>query len=289
MRILTWLLNEPFPIRRLLKVAIQRFEVGSYSFRYSINALWRSNYAYLVYEAAQMATRLGEPAVSILEFGVAGGGGLVALEYHAEEIEKIFPVKIEIYGFDTGEGLPGPVDYRDLPYHWKPGFFKMDEVTLRARLKRAKLVLGNVSETLPAFFNNYRPAPIGAVSQDLDFYSSTVTALHLFEDDTTHFLPRVFCYFDDVVGNETELYNDFTGERLAIHEFNAKHERMKLSPIYYLWYKSMMPVWRHQMWSLHFFDHNKYGTFISQENQQLTVDSYGRPSLLARGPRSHRR
>lgn len=263
------LFNEPFVIRKLIRIGIRELGIGSYSFRYNIGAVKRPHYAYMVYQAAQLAARLGEPRVSILEFGVAGGAGLLALEYHAEQVEKIFPVKIEIYGFDTGEGLPPPEDYRDLPYHWKSSFFKMDVPELRKRLKRSILVLGNVSETLSTFFSKYNPALVGAASQDLDYYSSTVTALKLF-DDSAHFLPRVICYFDDTIGGDVELYNDFTGERLAIHEFNDSHRSAKLSPVYYL---SVMPgaAWHHQIWSLHYFDHPNYNTFVSGENQQLAI------------------
>lgn len=264
------LFNEPFPVRKLLQVGIRKLGIGSYSFRYDIGAVKRPHYAYMVYQAAQLAARLGEPRVSILEFGVAGGAGLLALEYHAEQIEKLFPVKIEIFGFDTGAGLPPPEDYRDLPYHWKSSFFKMDVPELHKRLKRSTLVLGNVTETLSGFFDKYNPAPVGAVSQDLDYYSSTVTALKLFDADSIHFLPRVICYFDDTIGGDVEFYNDFTGERLAINEFNESHGSVKLSPVYYL---SAVPgpSWHHQIWSLHYFEHPHYNTFVSDDNQQLAI------------------
>jgi hypothetical protein len=265
------LFNEPFVIRKLFQIAIREVGIGSYAFRYDIGAVKRPNYAYLVYQAAQLAARLGEPRVSILEFGVAGGAGLLALEYHAEQIEKIFPVKIEIYGFDTGVGLPPPEDYRDLPYHWKANFFRMDVPELRKRLKRSTLVLGNVTDTLSTFFDKYNPAPIGAASQDLDYYSSTVAALKLFDANNTHFLPRVVFYFDDMMGGDVEFYNDFTGQRLAISEFNDFHSSAKLSPVYYLSARPSAPIWHRQIWMLHYFNHPAYNTFISGENQQLAI------------------
>jgi hypothetical protein len=228
-------------------------------------------YAYLVYQAAQLAARLGQPKVSIIEFGVAGGAGLLALEYHAEQIEKLFPVKIEIYGFDTGAGLPPPEDYRDLPYHWKPGFFAMDVPALQSRLKRAKLVIGDIRDTIHSFVDTWHPAPIGAVSHDFDYYSSTVAALNLFDINPAAILPRVCVYFDDVLGGDMELYNDFSGERLAIHEFNAAQPSRKLSPIYYLQESQWALPWSLQMWSLHLFDHPDYNKFISDENQQLPI------------------
>jgi len=100
---------------------------------------------------------------------------------------------------------------------------------------------------------------------------STMTALKLFDADSKYFLPRVFCYFDDTIGGDVEFFNDFTGERLAIHEFNESHRSVKLSPVYYLSAAPSSPSWHHQIWSLHYFDHPKYNTFVSGENQQLAI------------------
>lgn len=245
--------------------------LGGPQFQYDIGAIERPPYAYLVYNAAKLAHRLGHQRVSILEFGVAGGEGLLSLERHADWVEKLFPVKIEVYGFDTGEGLPTPVDYRDLQYHWKAGHFRMDQEGLGSRLKRAKLVLGDVRITAVSFLDAFRPAPIGGVSHDLDFYSSTMDALKLFDAPDDFILPRVFCYFDDILGGETELYNDYTGERAAILDFNATHKNKKLSQAYYLQATASFQRWHHQIWILHNFNHRDYGKFIGQENQQLRL------------------
>ena len=96
----------------------------------------------------------------------------------------------------------------------------MDVDTLRKKLTRAKLVLGDVAETRKSFFHEFNPAPIGAILHDLDFYSSTHEALKLFDVDAKYFLPRVFMYFDDIKGNNTWLASEYTGELLAINEFN---------------------------------------------------------------------
>ena len=88
-----------------------------------------------MYQGARLAKLLGIPRISVLEFGVAGGNGLVVIEQHARWIQRELGVGLEIYGFDTGEGLPEPVDYRDLPYGWKAGFFKMDRAVLDRRLQ----------------------------------------------------------------------------------------------------------------------------------------------------------
>ena len=111
------------------------------------------------------------------------------LEYHAQQTSKLLDIDIDIYGFDIAEGLPEPLDYRDLPYQWKKGFYKMDVPTLQARLKKAKLVLGDIKDTSKYFFEKYNPAPIGAIAHDLDFYSSTVAALNMLAADERNYLP----------------------------------------------------------------------------------------------------
>jgi hypothetical protein len=263
-------------IRRLLRRErvrriIQRHEMGSYRFRLSIDAVDRPHYAHLVYHAAQLAAKLGLPSISVLEYGVAGGNGLLCLEKHAAEVEKLFPVRIEVYGFDTGEGLPAPVDYRDLPYHWKEGFFRMDQAALKAKLTRARLVLGDIRDTARSFFDEYRPAPVGAMVHDFDFYSSTAEGLRMLEADEKYFLPRVFCYFDDTIGDEVALLNDFTGQRLAINEFNERHDAVKLCAPYYL-LRRRPHLWHRQIWVCHFFRHSRYNAFVSHEDQQLRID-----------------
>ena len=83
----------------------------------------RPHYAYGVYHAALQARELGIKKISVIEFGVADGKGLIALENVAIEIEKKIGIDINVYGFDTGQGMPESLDYRDLPYVWKKGFF----------------------------------------------------------------------------------------------------------------------------------------------------------------------
>jgi hypothetical protein len=53
-----------------------------------------------------LALSLGYKEVSILEFGVAGGNGLVALEAIKEIIERYLPIKIRLFGFDMARGYP---------------------------------------------------------------------------------------------------------------------------------------------------------------------------------------
>ena len=62
----------------------------------------RPHYAYCMYQAARLAMLLGIPRISVLEFGVAGGNGLIVIEQHAGWIQRELGVNLEVYGFDTG-------------------------------------------------------------------------------------------------------------------------------------------------------------------------------------------
>jgi pimeloyl-ACP methyl ester carboxylesterase len=261
---------DPYPLRRLTIQAIKDREIGDYQWRVGLGAVERPAYGWCVLAAAQLAKRLGLTRVSVVEFGVAGGNGLLALENHAEQVRRALGVDVEVYGFDTGQGLPRPTDYRDLPYHWKEGFFRMDPEALQARLRSAHLVLGEIRDTLPSFVDRHNPAPIGAVMHDMDLYSSTAEGLKLFDVEEKYRLPRIFTYFDDIIGHDAALYNDYTGERLAIAEFNESHPGLKISPAYMLSCRALAQ-WQHQIYVAHDFDHSHYNDFISQPEQQLPL------------------
>ena len=135
--------------------------VRSYRRRLDYDLIERPHYGHCLLHAATLARKLGHPRVSAIEFGVAGGNGLVALERHAEAVRAETGVEVAIFGFDTGRGMPPPRDYRDMPYMWQAGYFEMDEGALRARLRSARLILGDVAETLPGFAAREGPPPIG--------------------------------------------------------------------------------------------------------------------------------
>jgi len=220
-------------------------------------------YGYGVVQAAALAARLQIPAVSVLELGVAGGNGLVRLQQLSREYGPA-GVRLDVCGFDRGSGMPTPVDYRDTPCIWQPGFFQMDEVALRQRLVEAELLLGDIAEIGPRFLAA-DPAPVGFISFDLDYYSSTSAAMAaLLDGASERYLPRVVCYFDDTVGPHHEMHSPFTGELLAIEEFNAASENRKIAPIRGLRYK-LSPhdgAWMPGMHVLHLFDHPRYNDYI---------------------------
>ena len=221
----------------------------------------RPHFAWGILFAANMAKALKIDRISAIEFGVAGGNGLVSMEETAVAIGKRLGIQIDVFGFDTGKGLPRPTDYRDLPNIFREGTLAMDQERLRKRLKTARLILGPVEETIGTFIDS-RPAPVGFVSFDLDYYSSTMHAFKLLDANDSILLPRIHCYLDDVLGF---TYSEFTGERLAVAEFNERHAMRKISPIFGLNHFVPAPhnraVWHEQMFLAHIFDHRLYGEY----------------------------
>ncbi len=220
----------------------------------------RPQYLWGTLLAVRVAAALGLPRIAALEFGVAGGNGLLALERAAAAATRCSGVEVDVIGFDAGTGMPPPVDHRDLPWLIEPGWFEMDESALRARLRSAQLVLGPVGETVPEF-TGAAHAPVGFVAFDLDYYSATVEAFGVLAAPTGGLLPRVACYFDDLFGYG---WSDFNGERAAITDFNAGHQERKIGKIHGLRYglprEHFDLPWHEQMYLAHAFDHPDYCT-----------------------------
>jgi hypothetical protein len=224
----------------------------------------RPSYAYGVYQAANLASRLNLPAISVMEFGVAGGRGLIALERIAATLAQRFGIRISVYGFDTGEGMPAPRDYRDVPFIWGAGFYKMDPQRLKAQLRSAQLVLGDIRTTAPALLEKGGLDPIGFVAFDLDYYSSTRDAFQIFGGGSDTRMPRIYTYLDDIIWPETACHNPYIGVLCAVREFNETHENQKLCPIHML--NHMLPhpaAWHEQIYVLHDFQHPLYPVNIT--------------------------
>jgi hypothetical protein len=221
--------------------------------------LRRPHFVWGAIQGANLAKVLGLPRVSFIEFGVAGGNGLTALESIAEKLEPVFDIEIDIHGFDAVGGMPKATDPRDLPNLWREGFYPMDPEKLRERLRRAKLHLGVVEETVPEFIES-KPAPVAFIAFDLCFYTSTIKAFRLFDADQSLLLPRIHCFFRNVLG---VTLGDHNGERLAMSEFNAAHETRKISQIYGLQYflRPRVGRWVDQYYMVHIFDHALYGQY----------------------------
>jgi len=264
-RALRGLFNPSFVLVSLLgKLPLSLF----FELRLEIDALDRPYYGYGLLRAAKEAKALGLNRISAIEFGVARGNGLIAIEKLGKAITRICGVRIDVHGFDLESGLPEPADYRDLPFIWQKSFFRMDKSALVSRLRSAKLFLGNVKETVPEFAEQ-EFSPIGFVSFDLDFYSSTRDALRIFDVDDSKLLPRVYCYFDDIMGNDAEITSQYTGELLAIREFNESHKDRKIDLIPGLRHKRVIrSAWPDFIYVMHSFTHPKYNQYIYPETHR---------------------
>lgn len=237
-----------------------------------LNAVERPNYAYILLRAADLARRLGISAISALEFGVAGGRGILAMQAHADRIGQLTGVAIKVYGFDTGAGLPPPQDYRDLPYVWQEAHFKMDEPALRRKLGRSELVLGLVEDTVKGFAASHNPPPIGAISFDLDYYSSSVAAFGIFGIAPEHRLPRIFCYMDDILSSNLGHVGPAVGVPLAMEEYRRAHPRHGLDALSHLEFEyAPLRRWHRQIYSFSDFDHPRFNDYIVQSDRQLSL------------------
>jgi hypothetical protein len=243
----------------------RRFPVGSVALRTRYGAWSRAQYAYGTFHAAQQAKLLGLDGISVIEFGVDRGDGLLALESIAREVAHYFGIRISVLGFDTGEGMPSPADYRDLPYVWGKGFYRMDQAKLRKQLNPStQLLIGDVRQTVQNLVHTLDP--IGFVAFDLDYYSSTMQALAAFDLPHSTRLPRVYCYFDDILYPEFACYNPWTGELCAIREFNEERKEVKLCPLHLLrWMRPHPEPWNDQIYVLHDFQHPLYSVNLMRK------------------------
>ena len=249
-------------IRRYALMGLARAQLLPRPMVYEWALVPRPHYAFGLLQAAREAKRLGHSGITAIEFGVAGGNGLLEMEAYARDLSVGLGMQICVVGFDSGAGLPAPRDYRDLPHLWAPGDFDMDRSQLEDRLTSAQLLIGQIAETLPGFLGSVdKSAPVGFVAIDVDLWSSTSDCLRVFDATTDKILPRVWCYFDDIVNTIPDV-----GELLAIKEFNEEHERTKIRQPFNL--RSNIPLepsWAEQMWQVHNFQHPDYTRLIADK------------------------
>ena len=246
-------LTEPLHLNALSLLVLG---FGSYRSKTAWDLVVRQPYAFGALEAADIALASGLSAVTLIEVGVASGGGLMNLASIAERVSKETGVRCEVHGFDSGAGMPAAVDYRDHPDLYQEGDFAMDEVALRAALPQGtKLHLGPLSSTIPRFLADASfSAPVGFVALDVDYWSSTVDALELLKGQPESYLPRTVVYVDDVALSE---HNSAAGASLAIREFNEATPSRRLERHAFLEDRRIFrnAGWIKQTMFLHVLDH----------------------------------
>jgi hypothetical protein len=94
-------------------------------------------------------------------------------------VTKTTGIEFDVYGFDTGAGMPSAIDYRDHPEHFQQGDFPMDHDRLAAALPPfAHLIIGDVAETVPPFLDRRSPdMPPAFVGLDLTFTAAGARSL----------------------------------------------------------------------------------------------------------------
>ena len=211
-------LTEPLHLN-VISIFIALF--GNLRQKISFDLIIRQQHAYALLDLADHAKSLGYKKATVIEFGVAAGAGLLNLQKLAQQVTKSTGISFNLYGFDTGTGMPQPQSYKDHPELYQTGDFSMDFSLLSSKLEKdTKLILGPLSETIRTFSSNdFTAAPIGFISVDVDYYSSTVDALKVLELRPENFLPRVIVYLDDL---EDPSHNSYCGEQAAIAEHTTQ-------------------------------------------------------------------
>jgi hypothetical protein len=247
---------------------------GDFRTRERYGLISRASYMYGMLRAADVAKYFGKKQVTVVEFGVASGAGLLNMISLAPTIEKETGVKLHIFGFDTGYGLPTVQGYKDHPELWNPGDFAMEDRDSLARKLdgRAEIIWGDIAATIGPFMDAIDPtAPLGFTSVDVDIYSATKAALHALTSRPEKYNPAVSMYFDDV---SFFFANEWAGALAAIAEFNEDHEHRKIGRDCSL--PGLRPVkaesWYSHMYVCHVLDHEARQR--PRERQKLTIDAH---------------
>ncbi len=228
---------------------------GSFRAKVAFDLVDRRRYAFCVLKAADYAKAMGVPKIYAVEFGIAAGAGLVNLAQIGQQVTKATGVEIGLVGLDSGTGMPRPADYRDYPEEFVEGDFPLPD---RALVQRnvppgTRLVYGPIAETAGSFLDEL-DAPIGFVSLDLAFYSSTVDAMRALLGPADRYLPMTLVYLGAVLMDSA---NPAVGELLAVAEFNRDHPLRQVHPFTALREKRIFKngAWLNQIHTLHVLDH----------------------------------
>lgn len=265
-------LTEPLHLN-LLSLGIAAF--GRFRSKVAFDLVVRQNHAYAILNCADLASELGVKEVTLIEFGVAAGAGLLNICELAKKVTQETGIRFRIYGFDTGKGMPPPESYRDHPELYQQGDFPMNHEALRRSLPdNATLVLGEINDTIVPFLQNLpTDAPIGFVSIDVDYYTSTRDALYVLKGNANQYLPRVQIYLDDL---EHPSHNSWCGELLAVHEFNHQNNFRKIEQHAFLRsYRIFRKArWIDHMFTLHVLDHASRTTLFQERPSTVLTNPY---------------
>lgn len=266
-------LTEPIHLN-LLSFFIWIF--GTFRAKVKFDLVLRHHNAFCILNCAQNALERGLKSVTLIEFGVASGAGLMNMAHLSSKIEKITGIKFNLVGFDLGLGMPPPKDFRDHPDLYGAGDFPMDYNSLRSKIPpETKIILGPIEETVQEFIQNLPDkTPIGYVVIDVDYYCSTVAALKVFKDKNPEkYLPLVQIYFDDIDGDR---HNSYCGELLAIKNFNEDCDYRKIERYQFFKTKRVFQraKWIDHVFQLQVLDHPTRFSAASNLEKQILKNPY---------------
>jgi hypothetical protein len=264
--------TEPMHLN-LLSLGVLAF--GSFRARVKWDLIVRQHNAFAILKAADAARGLGLKRVSLLEFGVATGAGLMNMAKIAAQVSEITGVECRLHGFDTGKGMPPAQDYRDHPDMYAQGDFAMDADRLREKLpSNVTLHLGEIERTVDAFLAELPTSePVGFVVIDVDYYYSAKDALRVLQGRPEQYLPMPLVYLDDIW---CERHNSACGERLAVAEHNTEFPKRLIERHPFLEQGRIFrrARWLGQMHFCHVLDHPQRSTVQTPEIKRQLENVY---------------
>ena len=240
-------------------VSIWVYFFGDFSTKIDYDLLiTRPEYGFGIKHAFEIASEEGVKKILLIEFGCAAGQGLYTMLDIANKLSKKYQIEFEIVGFDTGEGMPLPIDFRDHPEMYRLGDFPKENLNYDNLPEKITINIGKIKNTLEQFINSklLEDHKISFVAIDVDYYSSTVDCLEIFSSDKEKYTSKVVVHFDDI---KDIAHNDYCGEKLAINEFNCKDLPRKLCKMNNLktqrYFKNS--PYLELMYYCHVFDHER--------------------------------
>ena len=188
----------------------------------------RLNYAFLIYQAARLAARLGQPRISIIEFGVAWRRWIACDGVSRGAGREAVPRQNRYLWVRHRRGNSrccGPL--RFVVRAEARAFTKWISRLVKARLKRAEILLRRCKRHSQRVSQaNTIPRRSVPSFHDMDFYSSTVTGLKLFDSDLARFPSALSSAISMTrTGHADELFGRLYGRAPGNPRFQRKpHE-----------------------------------------------------------------
>jgi hypothetical protein len=244
-------------LRAVAKISYNLAPRASFDFAAHFDAIPYTQYAVGMQTAVRYAQLFGANGFTAIEFGVAGGNGLLAMARHAEALTRKTGIKIEVVGFDAGAGLPATRGWQDAPWVWRQGDYPLDATKLERRLEgKARFLIGLIEETFPRWLTERRnDLPMGFISIDIDYYSSSRAILDILSTCSAEaLLPITEVYLDDILCFGVPRC---AGELAAVREFNEAQMMRQFDREDWIaeWRPFCEKLWLKRLYSLYAFDH----------------------------------